>query len=150
MTHILNRLANHSVVRRTSLFVAALLVTLGFAVIAVDRTFAQAPFPAQVQTDVPRVVGRWSGKTEEDGILTLVVFPAPGRQLTYEFSGGAKEHATGTFTLRGANELDFTAKGEKEAEKWTYSFDENGKLHLKMEEEKPEDEEEYILSRAGQ
>jgi hypothetical protein len=147
MIQVLNRIARRFALRRRWLFAVAVGCIAG---IASNRAAAQAPFPAPVQTDVPRVVGRWSGKTEDDGILTLVVFPAPGRQLVYEFSGGSKEHADGTFTLRGANELDFTPKGEKEAEKWTYSFDENGKLHLKMEEEKPEDEEEYVLSRAGQ
>jgi hypothetical protein len=110
---------------------------------------AQNPFPAPIQSQTPRIVGRWTGKTQEDGILTLVVFPAPGRELSYEFSGGKHEHGTGTFTLRGANELDFTPKGAAEAEKWIYSFDEDGHLHLKMEEDKPEDEEEYILTRVG-
>ncbi|HKD37731.1 MAG TPA: hypothetical protein VKB78_13055 [Pirellulales bacterium] len=127
---------------------ASFAIFLAIALFARDSA-AQSPYPT-FQSNVPRIIGRWTGKTEEDGILTLVVFPAPGRELTYEFSGGQKEHGEGTFTLRGANELNFTPKGEKEPEKWTYSFDEQGRLHLKMEEDKPEDEEEYILSRAGQ
>ena len=135
--------------RRFAWAAGAVSIAIGFAVWS-EQVEAQNPFPAQVQTQVPRIVGRWSGKTQEDGILTLIVYPAPGRELTYEFSGGAKEHGEGTFTLRGANELNFTPKGAAEAEKWTYSFDEEGHLHLKMEEDKPEDEEEYILARAGQ
>ncbi len=113
-----------------------------------ERATAQYTTPSQVRA--PRIVGRWSGKTQEDGILTLTVFPAPGRELQYEFSGGSKEHDSGTFTLRGANELNFTSKGKTAPEKWTYSFDDEGRLHLKMEEDRPEDEEEYILSRVEQ
>jgi hypothetical protein len=127
----------------------ALSIAMGLVVLT-ERVEAQSPFPAPVQTQTPRIVGQWTGKTQEDGILTLVVYPAPGRELTYEFSGGKQEHGAGTFTLRGANELNFTPKGAKEVEKWTYTFDEDGHLHLKMEEDKPEDEEEYVLSRAGQ
>jgi len=135
--------------RRLEWGAAALSIAMGLGVLAA-RAEAQSPFPAPVQTQTPRIVGQWTGKTQEDGILTLVVYPAPGRELTYEFGGGKHEHGAGTFTLRGANELNFTPNGAKEAEKWTYSFDEDGHLHLKMEEDKPEDEEEYILSRAGQ
>jgi hypothetical protein len=135
--------------RRRAWGVGALSIAMGLVVLT-ERVEAQSPFPAPVQTQTPRIVGRWSGKSQDDGILTLIVYPAPGRELTYEFSDGKKEHGAGTFTLRGANELNFTPKGATEAEKWTYSFDEDGHLHLKMEEDKPEDEEEYILSRAGQ
>ena len=127
---------------------AILSFSLGAAALVADAR-AQGPYPT-VQTSVPRIVGRWSGKTEEDGTLTLIIYPAPGRELSYEFSGGQKEHAEGTFTLRGANELSFTPKRAKEPVKWTYSFDELGRLHLKIEKEKPKDEEEYILKRAGQ
>ncbi len=127
---------------------ASLSISSGAAVFVADAR-AQGPYPT-VQTNVPRIVGRWSGKTEEDGALTVIIYPAPGREVTYEFSGGQKEHAEGTFTLRGANELSFTPKRAKEPKKWTYSFDELGRLHLKMEKDKPKDEEEYILKRAGQ
>jgi hypothetical protein len=132
------------------LFSAALLTVVCWSNFATEPARGQSPFPATVQTQTPRIVGRWSGKTAEDGILTVVVYPAPGKQLVYEFSGGAKEHATGTFTLRGANELNFTPEHATEAEKWTYTFDEQGKLHLTMEEDNPQDQEEYILSRAEQ
>jgi hypothetical protein len=142
------RFAGVSKSRLFAIGLATLLIGFG-VVLFVTEAGAQGPYP-NVQTGVPRIIGRWSGKTEEDGILTIIVYPAPGRELSYEFSGGQKEHGEGTFTLRGANELHFTPKGAKEPEKWTYSFDEDGRLHLKMEEDKPEDEEEYILSRAGQ
>jgi hypothetical protein len=136
-------------VHRFALAAGAISLAVGLIIFA-QSSEAQSPFPAPVQTQTPRIVGRWTGKTQEDGTLTLVIYPAPGRQLSYEFSGGKHEQGTGTFTLRGANELNFTPKSATEAEKWTYSFDEEGHLHLKMEEDKPEDEEEYILSRAGQ
>lgn len=136
--------------RRLWFGIGLVILSFGFGAAAlVADARAQGPYPT-VQTYVPRIVGRWSGKTEEDGTLTLIIYPAPGRELTYEFSGGQKEHAEGTFTLRGANELNFMPKRAKEPERWTYSFDEQGRLHLKMEEDKPEDEEEYILKRAGQ
>jgi hypothetical protein len=143
------RIAINQRERRLSWTVCVLSAAMVLAACA-GPAEAENPFPAPIQTQTPRIVGRWTGKTQEDGTLTLVVYPAPGRDLTYLFSGGKHEHGEGTFTLRGANELSFTPKGETEAEKWIYSFDENGHLHLKMEEDKPEDEEEYILTRVGQ
>jgi hypothetical protein len=122
------------------------LATIGL-VTASLISMVTAPLPAQAPAQVPRIVGEWSGKTKEDGVLTLVVRPAPGRELSYQFSGGAQEHASGTFTLRGANDLEFTPTGESEAEKWQYSFDEQGQLHLIMEEDNPDDRELYILTR---
>lgn len=120
-----------------------LLIVAGVAaaiMLAVSASWAQAP-------RVPRIVGEWSGNTEDDGVLTLVVQPAPGHELSYAFSGGKMEHGSGTFTLRGANELNFTPTGETEAEKWTYSFDEQGHLRLEMEEDNPNDKEVYVLTR---
>ncbi len=105
------------------------------------------------QSDTPRIVGQWSGKTESDGLLTLTVFPAPSRQLNYQFSEGKHEHGSGTFRLQGANHLLFTpdhARTADDVEKWLYTFDEFGRLHLEMEEDNPSDRETYILSRLGQ
>ena len=74
--------------------------------------------------------------TEDDGTLDVAI--NSNRQLSYQFSGGKKEHATGTFRLRGANQLLFTPTGgeEKDEETWVYTFDDFGRLKLEMEEDK--------------
>ncbi len=103
---------------------------------------------AAAQGETPRIVGRWTGKTPYDGLLTVVFFPAPSHQIDYEFSGGSKQHASGSYALRGEGELEFTARGRAVAEKWTYSLDDDGHLHLKMKADK-DDSPEYTLSRVG-
>ncbi len=126
---------------RLGLLMGFALLAIGIVAVCTSRAVAQTP------PQVPRIIGEWSGKSKEDGVLSLVIKPAPGREVAYQFSGGTQEHASGTFTLRGANELDFTPSGESEAEKWTYSFDEQGQLHLEMEEDNPNDREVYTLAR---
>ncbi len=131
------------------------ILTITFALTAIALVVPLHSVVAQEpgQGDTPRIVGQWSGKTESDGLLTLTVFPAPGRQLSYQFSEGKHEHGSGTFRLQGANRLLFTpdsARTKEDVETWLYSFDEFGRLHLEMEEDNPSDRETYILSRLGQ
>ena len=130
----------------------ALVITV--ATFAMGLISAQSRVVAQESgSDTPRIVGSWSGKTEGDGVLTLTVFPAPGREIKYQFSGGKQESGSGTFTLKGANRLIFTpenARSKDDVETWLYTFDEFGRLHLEMEEDNVADRETYVLGRLGQ
>ena len=99
---------------------------------------------------MPRIVGRWSGTDDEGVLLTLEVYPAPGREISYEFSDGNHKTFRGTFTLRGKHRLEFTPTGAAKPQRWTYSFDDQWRLHLRMGDKNAPDSEEYTLRRAGQ
>src|SRR6266403_642135 len=51
-------------VHRFAVAAGAISLAVGLAVL-VDRSAAQSPFPAPLQTQTPRIVGRWTGKTQE-------------------------------------------------------------------------------------
>ncbi len=137
---------NRNPITRSAGRAGAMIALVSLAVSSARPVAAQAPEPGQQRT----VLGHWRGTTESDGTLDLSI--GPNRQLTYQFSGGSKEHATGTFRLKGANQILFTPTGglEKDEETWTYTFDEFGRLKLEMEEDKPEDQETYVLNHIEQ
>ncbi len=127
-------------VRRLAVVLTALLAS-----IAARPAAAQGPGPQDGQAH--SIFGNWRGNTEEDGKLTIAI--TPDRQLSYQFSGGKQEHNTGTFRLKGANQLLFTPQGAAadDEETWVYTWDEFGRLKLEMEEDSRNDAEIYVLNR---
>ena len=123
----------------------AVVLTALLAAVAARPAAAQGPGPQDGQAH--SIFGHWGGNTEEDGKLTIVI--TPDRQLSYQFSGGKQEHNTGTFRLKGANQLLFTPQGATadDEETWVYTWDEFGRLKLEMEEDSRNDAEVYVLNR---
>jgi hypothetical protein len=139
---------NRNPITRSAGRAAAMIAMVSLAVSSARPVAAQAPAPEPPQQR--SVFGHWRGTSESDGTLDVMI--GSNRQLTYEFSGGSKEHATGTYRLKGANQILFTPAGglEKDEETWTYTFDDFGRLKLEMEEDKPEDQETYVLNHIEQ
>jgi len=137
----------------TSMLVSRAVRTVAFALAAslvglhARPAAAQAPGPQPGQTH--SLFGQWQGNTEDDGKLTVVI--TSDRQLSYQFSGGKQEHNTGTFRLKGANQLLFTPQGATadDEETWVYTWDEFGRLKMEMEEDSRNDAEVYVLNRAN-
>jgi hypothetical protein len=129
---------------RNTLSVGAFAL-IAAATLSISAIRAGAQEPGSLPTDGERIVGRWTGQTQGDGVLS-VTLTADGR-LGFQFTGGEKDHGYGTYQLQSPDRLFYTPHGETEAEQWTYGFDSAGRLKLKMEEDNPKDVEEYTLSR---
>ena len=86
------------------------------------------------------LAGRWSGRTEKDGTLTVGVTSA-GR-LSYAFSAGCGEHNQGRIQIRD-QVLHYTEDGERRPVLWWACLDGAGRLHLQMDD----DEEIFVLTR---
>jgi hypothetical protein len=128
-------------------FIAASAIALiAGATISVSAVVAGAQEPAPAASDMARLVGNWSGRTQDDGVLRVTI--SADRILGFKFTGGEKDHGIGTFRLQSPDQLLYTPLNETNAEHWTYGFDSAGHLRLKMEEDDPKDVEQYTLSRA--
>jgi hypothetical protein len=115
------------------------------AILSVAAIHAGAQEPGAASSDLARLVGNWSGQTQNDGALTVTI--SEDRILGFQFTGGEKDHGYGTFRLQSPDRLLYTPLNETETQHWTYGFDSAGRLKLKMEEDDPKDVEEYTLSR---
>ena len=98
--------------------------------------------------DAQRIVGKWTGSTESDGDVTFVL--TDDGKLSYEFTGGDKDKNYGSYELSGSGILLYTPHDEVGLEHWSYGFDDAGHLKLKMEQDDPNNTEEYTLTRVDQ
>ena len=86
------------------------------------------------------LAGTWSGVTEADGVLTVMV-TSTGR-LAYRFSAGCQEHNQGHIRIRDQT-IYYTEDGERRPVVWWGCVDGEGRLHLQMED----DDEIFVLRR---
>ena len=102
-------------------------------------TAGQAPLGGR-KLSLELLVGKWSGRTEADGVLDITVV-AEGR-LAYSFSDGCRERDQGRIVIR-EHTIYYFEDGERRPAVWWGFLDGVGQLHLQMDD----DEEIYVLAR---